>query len=106
LISERPFFDFINREAILCHYGIPEETVSAIRVLYDNSKSAVLADGQMSEEFDVTTGVLQGDVLAPFLFIVVFWTYVMYQSSNNNQNDGLLTHPKRPRRYPAKHERS
>jgi len=56
----------------------------------------------MYKEFDVSTGVLQGDVLAPFLFIGIL-DYVMYQSSNNNQNDGLLTRPKRSKRYPAKH---
>jgi len=37
----------------------------------------------MYKEFDVSTGVLQGDVLAPFLFIGIL-DYVMYQSSNNN----------------------
>jgi hypothetical protein len=104
-IDFRKAFDSIDREAmfaILRHYGIPEDIVSAIRVLYDNSKSAVLVDGQMSEEFEVTTGVLQGDVLAPFLFIIVL-DFVMCQSTSNNANDGLLTHPKRSSRHPAKH---
>ena len=56
---------------ILRHYGIPAEIFSAIRVPYGNSKSAVLVDSQMSEGFEVTTSVLQGDVLAPFLFIII-----------------------------------
>ena len=33
--------------------------------LYNNSKSAVMVDGNISEPFKVSTGVLQGDVLAP-----------------------------------------
>ena len=67
-------FDSIDREmmfAILRHYGIPEKIVAAIRVLYDNSSSRVYVQGEMSESFRVTTGVLQGDVLAPFLFVIV-----------------------------------
>ena len=35
-----------------------------------NSKSTVM-DEDLSDPFDVTTGVLQGDVLAPFLFVVL-----------------------------------
>ena len=34
-------------------------------------KTAVLVDGRLSESFGVTTGVLKGSMLAPFLLIVV-----------------------------------
>ena len=34
-------------------------------------KTAVLVDGCLSESFEVTTGVLKGSVLAPFLLVVV-----------------------------------
>ena len=30
-----------------------------------------MVDGSISKPFSVTTGVLQGDVLAPFLFIII-----------------------------------
>ena len=73
-IDFKKAFDSIDRDmmfAILLHYGIPEQIVKAIRVLYDHSASRVCVDGQVSEPFDITTGVLQGDVLAPFLFIIV-----------------------------------
>ncbi|KXJ22332.1 hypothetical protein AC249_AIPGENE23105 [Exaiptasia diaphana] len=83
------------------NYGIPEDIVSAIRVLYDNSKCAVFVDGRLSDTFEVTTGVLQGDVLAPFLFVIIV-DYVMSQSTRDSDS-GLLTHPKRSRRYPAKY---
>ena len=67
-------FDSIKREVmwkILRHYGIPEKIVNAIRCLYETSTSSVQLNGQLSELFDVNSGVLQGDTLAPFLFIVV-----------------------------------
>ena len=84
-------FDSIDREmmfAILLYYGIPEKIVKAIRVLYDNSTSRVYIDGTESEPFNITTGVLQGDVLAPFLFIIV----IDYISKLSAGNYGYLTH--------------
>jgi hypothetical protein len=48
-------------------------------VLYDNSKSQVYEGGQLSEPFNITTGVSQGDFLAPFLFIIVI-DYITRQS--------------------------
>ena len=53
-------FDSIERKTmfnILRHYGIPMKMVNAIQTIYNNSRSAVLVDGQPTEEFDVTTGV-------------------------------------------------
>jgi hypothetical protein len=84
-------FDSIDRDmmfAILLHYGIPEKIVHAIRVLYDNSTSIVYIDGRESDPFNITTGVLQGDVLAPFLFIIV----IDYISKLSAGNFGYLTH--------------
>ncbi len=73
---------------ILRHYGIPEKIVRAIRVLYDESESQVYFEGQLSKPFRVTTGVLQGDVLAPFLFIIVIY----YISKLSAQDYGFKTH--------------
>jgi len=90
-IDFKKAFDSIDRDmmfAILRHYGIPEKIVSAIRALYDNSKSQVYVNGQFSEPFDVTTGVLQGDVLAPFLFIIV----IDYISKLSEGEFGFITH--------------
>ena len=84
-------FDSLDREmmfAILRHYGIPQKIVDAIRALYDKSKSRVYVDGKLSDPFDITTGVLQGDVLASFLFIIV----IDYISKNSVADFGYLTH--------------
>ena len=43
--------------AFLQHYGIPDKTVSAIRVLYDQSTCQVDIQGQLSEPFIITTEV-------------------------------------------------
>lgn len=57
--------------SILWNCGIPEKIIDTIRILYTDSKSAVIVDGHVSEFFDVKASVLQGNVPAPFLFIIV-----------------------------------
>lgn len=77
-------FDSINREImwkILKHYGIPEKIINAIKCLYDNSASCVAIGPKISTEFKVTSGILQGDTLAPFLFIIVM-DYIISQVPN------------------------
>ena len=94
-------FDSINREMlfqIMLAYGIPDQIVAATRKLYDNSKAMVVVNGKMSETFAITTGVLQGDTLAPFLFIMVI-DYVM---SNSEEDFGFIYAKRTSSRHPAK----
>jgi len=57
---------------ILSVYGIPPEIVCAIRVMYENTTALVITPEANTETFQIDIGVLQGDLLAPFLFIVCF----------------------------------
>ena len=86
--------------AVLRHYGISVGVVNAISALYINSKVAVLVDGNISDPFEVSTGVLQGDVLSPFLFIILV-DYLMRKAVSDLDSE-VETHPHRSRRYPAK----
>ena len=54
-----------------------------------------------TEHFDIVAGVLQGDMLAPYLFIVCL-DYVLRISIDNINENGLVLTKKRSRRYPAK----
>ena len=84
-------FDSIDRSTmwkILRHYGVPRKIVSAISCMYEGSVSRVNLNGRLSHSFEVTTGVLQGDTLAPFLFIVVL-DYVLKESESEF---GIKTH--------------
>ena len=102
-IDFKKAFDSINRKvmfALLRHYGIPEPLVNAIGALYNNAKSAEMVDGNISEPFEVSTGVLQGDVLAPFLFIILV-DYLL-KKATTDLDSGAVTHPRRSRRYPVK----
>ena len=75
-------FDSIHSgkmEQILLAYGLPEETVAAIMMLYRNTKvKARSLDGD-TDFFDIVAGVLQGDTLAPYLFIICLY-YVLRTS--------------------------
>ena len=91
-------FDSINRSvmfSVLRHYGIPETLVNAIQVLYTNSSSSVMVDGSISKPFCVSTGVLQGDALTPFLFIILV-DYLLLRSSDGDS--GVLMCPRKSRR--------
>lgn len=72
-------FDSVDRGKlfkILPLYGVPDKLIEAVKKLYKGSKAVVFVNGKESEPFNITTGVLQGDVLAPFLFIIVI-DYIM-----------------------------
>jgi hypothetical protein len=70
-------FDSISwdqMEAILYAYDIPKELVQAIMSLYRGAKAGVKCDNvpfNLEETFDLSVGVLQGDTLAPYLFVIV-----------------------------------
>ena len=75
---------------ILRHYGIREKIVTAIMEMYKDMSSKVMVNGQFSKLFYITKGVLQGDTLAPFLFIIVL-DYVLKVTELGNF--GIQTHP-------------
>ncbi len=54
----------------------------------------------ISDPFDISTEVLQGDVLAPFLFIIVV-DYLLNKSTHEIDS-GIVTHQRQSRRHPAK----
>ena len=57
-------------EQILLAYGLPKETVAAMMMLYRNTKVKVHSPGRDTDYFDIGAGVLQGDTLAPYFFII------------------------------------
>ena len=66
-------FDSIHRgkmEQILLANGLPKETFAAIMVLYRNTKVKVCFSDGGTDYFDIVAGVLQGDTLSPYLFII------------------------------------
>ena len=54
-----------------------------------------------TEDFDILAGVLQGDTLAPYLFIVCL-VYVLRSSIDKIRDNSFELTKKRSRRYPTK----
>uniref|UniRef100_A0A673L9U4 G protein-coupled receptor kinase n=1 Tax=Sinocyclocheilus rhinocerous TaxID=307959 RepID=A0A673L9U4_9TELE len=68
-------FDSVDRETLwklLRHYGIPDKIVTIIRNSYEGLNCKVVHGGQLTEAFQVRTGVRQGCLLSPFLFLLHF----------------------------------
>ena len=57
-------------EQILLAHGLPKEIVAAIIILYKNTKVKVRSSNGDTDYFNIVAGVLQGDTLAPYLFII------------------------------------
>ena len=75
-------------EQILLAYGLPKETVTAIMMLYRNTKVIVCSLDRDTDYFDIVAGFLQGDTLAPYLFIIRL-DHVLRMSSDKNKENGF-----------------
>ena len=99
-------FDSTDRKIMFVvqqHYGIPVamiNAISALHCMYINPRSAVLVGGNISDPFEVSTGVVQDDVLAPFFCIILI--DCLMRKATSDLDSGVETHPHRSGRYPAK----
>ena len=66
-------------EQILRAYGLSKETVTAIMMLYKNTKVKVRSPDGDRDFFDIVAGVLQENTLALYLFIICL-NYVLRTS--------------------------
>ena len=70
-------------------------------ILYRNTKVKVRSPDRDTEYFDIVSGVLQGDTLAPYLFIICL-DYVLRTSIDKIRENGFELKKKRSRRYSVK----
>ena len=86
-------FDSIHRESlwrILRHYGIPNKIVEIIKMLYSDFSAKVICGNDLTDSFGVKTGVKQGCVLSPFLFLLgIDW--IMKQTTDDARRGLRLT---------------
>ena len=101
-------FDSIHRgkmEQILLAYGLPKETVATIMMLYKNTKVKVSSPDRDTNYFDSVTGVLQGDTLAPCLFII-YLDHELRSSIDIMKGNSFKLTKERSRRYPTQQLRT
>ena len=96
-------FDSVSRAAlasVLRAYHVPQRLVSAIMALYECTQAAVVTPDGLSNPFSTTSGVLQGDTLAPFLFVILLdWVLRVALPS---EEDGFLLRRRTSSRHPEK----
>ena len=80
-------------------YGIHNEILSAIMIAYTNTKPIVRTDDGDTEFKNISGGLLQGDTLAYFLFIICL-NYVLKKALDRNNDLGFIIERRR-KRYPA-----
>lgn len=102
-IDFKKAFDSIHRAKmmrILKAYGIPPNLLRAIESMYSNTMARVITPDGETEQFDITAGVLQGDTLAPFLFIIVL-DYAMRKAMADGKEEdlGFTITPRKSRRH-------
>ena len=84
---------------ILRAYGVPQQLVSAIGLLYKGTKAKVLSPDGETEFFEILAGVLQGDTPAPYIFTIMI-DYAMRQAIANDALElGSKLDSKRSRRH-------
>ena len=87
-------FDSVDRETmckLLRHYGIPEKIISLIRCTFQDMSCRTAHAGQLSESFEVKTGVRQGCLLSSFLFLLVIdW---VTKATTTGRNNGMQWTP-------------
>ena len=103
-IDFRKAFDSVHRGIlmkILRAYGIPDKLVDLIERTYTDTLAKVMTPEGLTEAFRILAGVLQGDTLAPYLFIIVV-DYIMRTAMGNLEEPvGFTIRPRQSRRHPA-----
>ena len=81
-------FDSIDRDTlwkIMRNHGIPQKLVNLISSMYEGTNCRIIHEGQLSDAFDIRTGVRQGCLLSPFLFILAV-DWLMKETTKGRRN--------------------
>lgn len=96
-------FDSVDREAlrqIIAFYGVPNQLSRAVNALFTGTSAVVRTPDGITEPFSTTSGILQGDTLAPFLFVLAI-DYILRHSILPHPEDAHTVVPRRSSRYPT-----
>lgn len=80
-------FDSLDRNVmfdVLASFGIPPKLLGIIRSMYQGANCRVIHRGELGREFQVASGVKQGCILSPLLFLLVL-DWVMTRVNNSQR---------------------
>ena len=87
-------FDSVNREALsklLHHYGIPDKITTIIQKTFEKMSCRMVHGGQLSTGFEVGTGVRQGSLLSPYMFLLTIdWVMKATTKAKSNKIQQIL----------------
>ncbi|VDP25421.1 unnamed protein product [Schistosoma margrebowiei] len=87
-IDYKKAFDSEDRTTLwklLRHYGVPQNIVNIIQSSYDGLNCKIVDGGQLTKSFEVKTGVRQGCLLSPSLFLLVI-DWIMKTSTSEGKH--------------------
>lgn len=103
LINFSKAFDSIGHDTmfkILKAYRIPPHILGAIKSTYNSLGTKVFSPDGDTDYFKILAGVMQGDKLAPFLFVIVL-DYALRKAINGKETKlGFTLHERRGRGHP------
>ena len=85
---------------ILRAYGIPHTIVTAVGVMYKDTTAQVRSPDGETDSCTILAGVLQGDTLAPYLFIIAL-DYALRMTTEGFEDLGFTLQERKSSRYPA-----
>ena len=98
LTDREKAFDSVDRETLwetmwklLRHDGVPEKIISLVWCTCQDMSCRIAHAGQLSESFEVKTGVWQGCLLSPLLFLLVI-DWIMKTTTTGRNNGMQWTH--------------
>ncbi len=83
-------FDYVVRDNLwykIIQLGIRGKMFDIIKSIYNNVKTRVKYNNQLSDEFSCSLGVRQGECLSPFLFAI--YVNDLEQELSNKGFDGI-----------------
>ena len=85
---------------ILKAYGIPPNMLDAIKLIYNNLRARIKTTEGNTDYFRMFAGVMQGDTLAPYLFVIVL-DYAMRKAITGRENElGPILQHRQSSRFP------
>ena len=102
-VDFRKAFDSVHRGIlmkILRAYGIPNKIADLIEKTYTDTFAKVMTPDGLTEAFAILAGVLQGDTLAPYIFIIVV-DYIMRTALKDLDEPGFTLTLRQSRWHPA-----
>ncbi|GFR64267.1 retrovirus-related Pol polyprotein from type-1 retrotransposable element R2 [Elysia marginata] len=82
-------FDSVDWKSLwilLRQFGVPQKLRALISKMYGGTTARVINAGELTDRFNIKTGVRQGCLLSPFLFLLAV-DYIMRRATEGKQHE-------------------